>query len=120
MRIWKVVNLADTDDAKGLPVVSRAEPFAPGSSRAPQEDWIVTWVRNGDIVKQVGHSKKVRGHMVMPVRVLRDESAIAAELAGEGEDPCAEAEEGWVTRRHVDSGASWFEEIAGHAEVQPQ
>lgn len=111
LRIWKVVNLPDSP--KALPVVSRAEAYAPGYPRPPAEDIVVAWLRNGDMLKQVGHSKKMRGHMVMPVRILRgvDASDNVQQAAAAAE----EGEEGWVTRRLVGSsvGPAWFEEITG-------
>jgi len=112
LRIWKAVGLPD-DNEHVLPVVSRAEPFAPGSGRAPLDEWVVAWLKNGDVVKQVGHSKKVRGHMVMPVRILGEDEAEADPTEG-GDAGGKEVEDGWVTRRHAGSGgATWFEEITG-------
>lgn len=93
-RIWKVSNV---DDRRGeqLPIVKRPEPFAPGTGRIPPEDLMVRLLHNGDVVEQIGHSKKVRGYMVMPVKIEQDE--------------------GWVVRRVVDknreSTGVWFHEL---------
>lgn len=97
-RIWKVTNLPA--DSK-LPVVTRAGPFGPGSTREPPEDTIIKTLQTGDKVEQVGHSKKVRGYKVMPVQV-------------EGKDGSPET--GWVVQRFVDKtrgerGDQWFEDV---------
>jgi len=100
-RMWKVVNLQQ----RSLPLVSRAEPFAPGTSHAPLDDIVVRWLSDGDVVEQVGHSKKMRGYMVMPVR-----------LEGGGS-------EGFVTRRLVDKTRDgpedvWFVELRNGVEAE--
>lgn len=106
-RTWRVVNLG----ADHLPVVTRAEGYPPGAngSRAPPDDIVVRWLGDGDQVEQVGHSKKTRGFMVMPIRFLS---------RSENDDPVPEGEaaEGWVTRRMVDKvrdseQMNWFEEV---------
>lgn len=94
-RYWKVVNL---EDDELLPIVKRPEPFAPGTGRVPPSDTLVRNLRNGDKVEQIGHSKKVRGYMVMPVVI--------------------EGDEGWVVRRLVDKSreqphSAWFQELNG-------
>jgi len=108
IRVWKVVNI-EPDDEPLLPVVSRAEPHPPDSTRLPPDDMVVKWLQNGDIVRQLGHSKKMRGYMVMPIRTQRTEEP---EDINE-EDP--QQVEGWVTRRLADKYAEkyWFEELAG-------
>lgn len=106
-RTWKVVNLA-RDDRK-LAVTTRAEQFAPGSGRIPPEDILVRWLSDGDIVEQVGHSKKVRGYMVMPIRVVSADSD--------------ENTSGWVTRRLVDKmrdspDETWLVELRNGEEAE--
>merc|ERR1712039_1131040 len=98
-RMWRVVNLS-SNDGRALPVVNKVEPYAPGTRAAP-EDIVIKWLHNGDILEQVGHSKKVKGYMVMPVKLTSKDAADV---------------EGWVTRRLVDKSrdsesASWLEEI---------
>mmetsp|Transcript_4235 Transcript_4235/g.9762 ORF Transcript_4235/g.9762 Transcript_4235/m.9762 type:complete len:433 (+) Transcript_4235:46-1344(+) len=94
-RTWRVMNLQE--DSQELPMVNRCEPYAPGSGKIVPEEILVRHLQNGDLVHQVGHSKKIRGYMVMPIRI--------------GED------EGWVVRRLVDRArdhgysAPWFEEL---------
>jgi len=90
-RIWRVVNVQEQEQ---LPLVKKCEPFAPGTGKIPPSDVLVRNLLNGDIVTQVGHSKKVRGYMVMPVKIDMDE--------------------GWVVRRLVDRSRdhpAWFEEL---------
>eukprot|EP00439_Symbiodinium_sp_Y106_P040313 s587_g4.t3 len=93
-RTWRVMNLQDPKD---LVVVNKPEPFAPGSGKVVPPEMLVRHLGNGDVVYQVGHSKKVRGYMVMPIRIEQDE--------------------GWVVRRLVDRNRDhgyqvpWFEEI---------
>ncbi|CAJ1392855.1 unnamed protein product [Effrenium voratum] len=90
-RIWRVMNLQDEHQ---LPLVRKCEPYAPGSGKIPPPEMLVRHLVNGEVVHQVGHSKKVRGYMVMPVKV--------------------DSEEGWVVRRLVDTNReqpAWFEEI---------
>jgi len=107
-RIWRVVNLGPGDN---LPVVTRAEGFPPGGngSRTPPDDMVVRWLGDGDQVEQVGHSKKTRGYMVMPIRFL-----MGSETGAPAE---GEAVEGWVTRRLVEKVRDsaelqhWFEEV---------
>lgn len=104
-RYWRVVNLPE-DGSRLLAVVKAPEPFAPDKDKTPGES-LVKWLANGDVVEQVGHSKKSRGYMVMPVRLearLGDASAVGGEA------------DGWATRRLVDrdrdaTGGSWFEEV---------
>lgn len=111
-RMWKVVNL-ESGDSRSLPVVKRVEPYAPGTGRTPPEDIVVRWLQNGDVLEQIGHSKKMRGFMVMPVKFVSPDS----------KDEGAAAEEGWVTRRLVDKtrdheGGSWLEEIREEGRVR--
>jgi len=87
-RQWKVFNL---EDGQQLAMVRKVEPYAPGSGRIPADDNLVKWLCNGDVVEQTGHSKKLRGYMVMPVQTG--------------------SESGWVTRRMVDKSGAWFQEI---------
>jgi len=104
VRVWKAVNLSE-DDPQAMPLVSRAEPFAPGSGRSPSQDLVVAFLKNGDVVKQVGHSKKIRGFMVMPVRLIREGEDATGTGGGD------EVEDGWVTRRQVSGGPVWFEDL---------
>merc|ERR1712062_357270 len=93
-RVWKVVNL-DAAGGHKLAMVQRPEPFAPGGGKIPQDDLLVRWLKDGDVVEQVGHSKKMRGYMVMPVKVVGgnpDTQGTAQTLEGSVAD-------GWVTRR---------------------
>lgn len=103
-RMWKVVNLEPENDRQ-LPVVKKVEPYAPGTGRVPAEDIVVRWLKNGDVLEQVGHSKKMRGYMVMPVRLTSADGASKDE----------EVLEGWVTRRLVDKardhGGEWLQEV---------
>ncbi|CAE8696443.1 unnamed protein product [Polarella glacialis] len=106
-RVWKCVSLEETSGDKQLVMVTRAEPYAPGTGRLPPEDIIVRWLVTGDMVEQTGHSKKSRGYMVMPVRLLQ---------AADGSKTFDKVYEGWVTRRVVDKSrespaGSWFVEI---------
>mmetsp|Transcript_59451 Transcript_59451/g.72769 ORF Transcript_59451/g.72769 Transcript_59451/m.72769 type:complete len:438 (+) Transcript_59451:48-1361(+) len=90
-RIWRVMNLQDMEQ---LALVKKCEPYAPGTGKVPAPGLLVRYLFNGDTVTQVGHSKKVRGYMVMPVKI--------------------ESDEGWVVRRLVDRNRdqnAWFEEI---------
>lgn len=89
-RMWRVANLEPTA-GRSLPLVTRSEPYAPGTGRVPAEELVVRWLVNDEVVEQIGHSKKTRGYMVMPVKVVRD---------AEGND--VKDAEGWVTRRLVD------------------
>mmetsp|Transcript_24780 Transcript_24780/g.65869 ORF Transcript_24780/g.65869 Transcript_24780/m.65869 type:complete len:456 (+) Transcript_24780:36-1403(+) len=95
-RMWKVVNLG-TDPLRALPIVNRMEPFAPGTGKVPPDDVLVHWLADGEIIEQVGHSKKMRGYMVMPVR------------------PPGSVENGgtigWVTRRVVDKTREGPEDV---------
>jgi len=105
-RMWKVVNAGGDGDRK-LAIVTRPEPYAPG--RAPPEELFVKWLQEGDRLEQIGHSKKMRGFMVMPVRVIGG----------------AEGEGGWVTRRVVDKARDtpedvWFVELRNGQEVEPR
>jgi len=107
-RIWRVINLGPGDN---LPVVTRAEGYPPtlNGSRMPPDDIVVRWLGDGDQVEQVGHSKKTRGYMVMPIRfVPRSESDQPA--------PEGEVADGWVTRRINDKEKDptqlpWMEEV---------
>jgi len=106
-RMWKVVNIG-TEVQRSLPVVNRPEPFAPTHGRQPPDDMFVKWLNNGDIVEQVGHSKKMRGYMVMPIRIGPEE---------EEKDAI-----GWVTRRLVDKTRDgqedvWFVELRNGTEA---
>jgi len=87
-RMWKVTNL---EAGQQLAVVRKVEPYAPGSGRIPADDNLVKWLSNGDVVEQTGHSKKLRGYMVMPIRM--------------------DSDSGWVVRRMVDKSGAWFQEI---------
>jgi len=98
-RMWKVVNLVES--GRQLALTSKAEPCVPGSGKVPPEDMSLGWLTDGDLVEQVGHSKKVRGNMVMPVRVVGGSCQGAS---------------GWVTRRLVDKARdtpedAWFVEL---------
>mmetsp|Transcript_79009 Transcript_79009/g.144043 ORF Transcript_79009/g.144043 Transcript_79009/m.144043 type:complete len:508 (-) Transcript_79009:106-1629(-) len=102
-RIWRISSL-EPDEGRSLPIVSRAEPYAPGTGRVPSEDLLVRWLENGDMLEQVGHSKKMRGYMVMPVRMLHNDKV-----------------EGWVTRRLVDktrdnADKAWMVEVRDNGE----
>lgn len=106
-RTWKVVKLEAPEDRQ-LPVTVRAGPYGPGADRTPEADDIVSWLSSGDIVEQVGHSKKMRGFMVMPIRFI--------EIGGLPVKDLSEKGEGWVARRLVDKArdrdaGAWFEEI---------
>lgn len=110
-RIWRVTNLAE-DGSQRLAVVRAAEPFAPDKEKIPAEDNLVKWLSNGDLVEQVGHSKKSRGYMVMPVRL-----EARMDLPDSGGEP-----DGWVTRRLVDRdrdtvGGCWLEEMRGDGQI---
>lgn len=101
-RMWRICGL-EPDDGRSLPIVNRAEPYAPGTGRVPPEDLLVRWLENGDMLEQVGHSKKMRGYMVMPVRMINNEV------------------EGWVTRRLVDKTRDnadkvWMVEVRDNGE----
>jgi len=106
-RLWKVCNLEDKKDK--LAVVNSPEPFAPGVDRKGLLDTIfVRWLNDGDVVEQVGHSKKMRGHMVMPIRIHMGDGG---NLIVEGQKA-----DGWVTRRLVDKQKEvehgvWFVEL---------
>jgi len=73
---------------------------------------VVRWLSNGEVLEQIGHSKKTRGYMVMPVKVVRD--AKGEDVVGrDGKDAV-----GWVTRRLVDkqresnaAEGAWLEEV---------
>jgi len=106
-RTWKVVNLG-SDSSRALPIVNRMEPFAPGTGKVPPDDMLVRWLADGDIIEQVGHSKKMRGYMVMPVRLPGDDASGGAV--------------GWVTRRLVDKTREgpedvWFVELRNGVEA---
>mmetsp|Transcript_58525 Transcript_58525/g.151242 ORF Transcript_58525/g.151242 Transcript_58525/m.151242 type:complete len:497 (+) Transcript_58525:67-1557(+) len=105
-RMWKVVNAGGSGDRK-LAIVTRPEPFAPG--RAPPDDMLLKYVNEGDVLEQIGHSKKMRGFMVMPVHD-------AGGSKGDG---------GWITRRVVDKTRDvpedvWFVELRNGIEVEPR
>merc|ERR550514_1167631 len=96
-RTWRVVNMHGDQQ---VPVVVRAGPFGPSgnpANRPPAQDQVVKMLSNGDLVEQFGHSKKVRGYKVMPVRPAGGE----------------EQWEGWVAQRLIDKGRdreeAWFE-----------
>lgn len=90
-------------------MVNSPEPFAPGVDRKGLLDTIfVRWLNDGDVVEQVGHSKKMRGHMVMPIRIHMGDGG---NLIVEGQKA-----DGWVTRRLVDKQKEvehgvWFVEL---------
>eukprot|EP00933_Yihiella_yeosuensis_P033600 TRINITY_DN27269_c0_g1_i1.p1 TRINITY_DN27269_c0_g1~~TRINITY_DN27269_c0_g1_i1.p1 ORF type:complete len:481 (+),score=98.74 TRINITY_DN27269_c0_g1_i1:70-1443(+) len=110
-RTWKVVNLQELGVSE-MPIVARAEPYAPGTGKTPISDMLVRYIQNGDVLEQVGHSKKMRGFMVMPVRIVSLASGEA--VSGEKGNP---SEVGWVTRRSVDkNSAVWFVEIVAGEE----
>lgn len=101
-RMWKVVN-----PPGGVALVSQPEPFSPASGKQPPAEIFVRWLTEGEIVEQVGHSKKMRGYMVMPVRSGDDD---------DGDDVA------WVTRRVVDKTKDgldyqWFVEMRNGEEV---
>merc|ERR1712135_266273 len=100
-RKWRVINV---EDDQTLPVVLRAEPFTP-TSKPPSEDKMVRHLRCGDLVAQVGHSRKVRGRLVMPIQTLFTNGT---PVLWPEERPHTE---GWVTRRIVDKAehdvSSW-------------
>jgi len=104
-RKWRVINV---EDDQTLPVVLRAEPFTP-TSKPPSEDKMVRHLRCGDLVAQVGHSRKVRGRLVMPIQTLFTNGT---PVLWPEERPHTE---GWVTRRIVDKAehdvSEWFEEV---------
>jgi len=104
-RLWKIQTLEQSNN-RSLPLVSRSEPYAPGGRHNPPEDIVVRWMSNGEVVEQIGHSKKTRGYMVMPVRLvsLSDGEQVKENITG------------WVTRRLVDkqrdnSEEAWITEI---------
>ncbi|CAK0850988.1 unnamed protein product [Prorocentrum cordatum] len=120
--MWTVTNAPQVGGLGGMPVLMEAEPWAPGSDAPPPpEDTVVRWLSNGDTVEQVGHSKKVHGYMVMPIRCLRP----GEDADGKGDT----AAEGWVTRRLVDKERArggqhvvWFDEVGarGAARAPPE
>jgi hypothetical protein len=104
-RWWRLANM--DEGLKPMALVRHAEPFPPTGARTPDDSLLLRWVNPRDVVEQVGHSKKVKGYLVMPVRVLKPE-----------EEPSKQATlplEGWVTRCVADKGADkkeyWFEEL---------
>lgn len=101
-RVWKAANLAPSGGR--IAVLVTSEPHAPGRGREPSPSRVVAWLQEGDLVQQVGHSKKVRNHMVMPVKLLSKSPLTAPEA-----DAGAPGADGWVTRR-IHAGPSWFEE----------
>jgi hypothetical protein len=109
-RMWRVTNLEPSAN-RDLPLLSRADPYAPGTGRVPPAELVVRWLSNEEVVEQIGHSKKTRGYMVMPVRVLRDAQGEAVKDV-----------EGWVTRRLVDkqrdgADTAWLVEIRDENEA---
>jgi len=103
IRTFRVVNVDMTNGGIGIPVVSHAEVYSPNMDRKPPDDIVRKWLQNGDVVHQIRHSKKVRNHKVMPVRI--------------------DDVEGWVTRgivcknkgqgseKNKNRAQCWFEEI---------
>lgn len=102
-RTFRVVNVDVTDGGiPGIPVVSGPEPYGP-TDRKPPDEIVRKWLQNGDVVHQTRHSKKVRNHKVMPIRI--------------------DDVEGWVTRgmvyknkgqgseKNKNRAQCWFEEI---------
>lgn len=117
-RIWKVVNLESDDDSGMLNVTTQAQPFRPGN--APPRNILVAQLKNGDLVRQIGHSKKVRGHMVMPV-LLEHVDNVEAEAADREERLASATPEetqrlGWTTRRVV-NGQDWLEKVGKEDEA---
>jgi len=118
-RLWRVINLENIGDER-LAVVSHPEPHAPGTGKIPSEGMLVRWIKDGDLVEQVGHSKKMRGYMVMPVRVIGSANNFVRPA------PTAEAPQadGWVTRRLVDKQREhdfgvWFVEVSQDDPTEP-
>lgn len=100
-RFWKVINMEATFGKQSLPLVSRPEAYAPGAVRRPGADIFVRYLQDGDLLEQTGHSKRVRGYMVMPVKIT---SFASGEPPVEGEF--------WVCRRSVEkTPVAWFAEI---------
>jgi hypothetical protein len=102
VRKWRVTDLPEEEL---VPLVSVFEPFGPGIGRQPSDDIVLKWLETGDVVRQTGHSKKIKGYMVMPVKLV-------------GSSPDEEEVEGFVTRRSNDKArdngeAVWFEEVDG-------
>jgi hypothetical protein len=112
-RVWRVTNIDQNRSAQGLAVVTKAEPYAPDSGKTPSDDVLVTYIKNDVNVEQVGHSKKMRGYMVMPVKIIGQSLPM---ISVDGADA-----HGWVTRRLVDKQREnevghWFVEIAADGE----
>eukprot|EP00932_Pfiesteria_piscicida_P019999 SRR837773.682.p2 GENE.SRR837773.682~~SRR837773.682.p2 ORF type:complete len:378 (+),score=127.35 SRR837773.682:111-1136(+) len=108
-RMWKVIN-AGGDGDRRLAVVGRPEPYPPGRM-TPATEVVISWLKEGDRLEQIGHSKKIRGYMVMPVRVLQGVTG--------------DQDSGWVTRRVVDKTRDgpedvWFVELRNGVEVEPR
>mmetsp|Transcript_158943 Transcript_158943/g.281737 ORF Transcript_158943/g.281737 Transcript_158943/m.281737 type:complete len:448 (-) Transcript_158943:42-1385(-) len=108
-RTWRVINLQDEGELKetGIPCVSVAKAFCPDIASDPREDIVVRWLKNGDLVQQIGHSKKIRGFVVMPVRLF---------ATADGTQCNEDEQDGWVTRcspdKVKDAGEGvWFEEV---------
>jgi hypothetical protein len=130
IRTWRVINVEPAGSRKLAVVKTQDQPYPPNGSRAPDEEAVAAWLQSGDIVKQVGHSKKMRGFMCMPVRVVLDEAGLPIadeELAQATDDSASNHVEGWVTRRYAapkDGGRSdvmWFEEVGReHTDERPR
>mmetsp|Transcript_136 Transcript_136/g.403 ORF Transcript_136/g.403 Transcript_136/m.403 type:complete len:503 (-) Transcript_136:95-1603(-) len=107
-RIWRVQNLKDEHP---LPILDQPEPFGPPSSMPKQNmpNGVHRFLQNGDIVEQLGHSRKMRGLTVMPVRYLGTGSDVDALLSSTHKE-----REGWLTRRSADKSKNtmpWVEEL---------
>jgi len=103
VRRWQ----ATIPEDERVPVVTCSEPFGPGIGRDAPEDIVVKWLKNGDVVRQTDHSKKMKGYMVMPVKV-------------EASNPFEVEVEGFVTRRSIEKNRDngdvvWFEEVEGRS-----
>lgn len=107
-RTWRVTNLQEQGELKdtAIPLVSVAKAFCPDIATDPREDLVVRWLKKGDVVRQIGHSKKVKGFMVMPVRFSSP---------ADGAQCDEDEQDGWVTRSSPDKTSDgegvWFEEV---------
>jgi len=108
-RVWRVQNV---EDQHSLPILSQAEPHVPNSGHKRRvRSGILRYLQNGDLVEQVGHSRKMRGYMVMPVRFLGQ--ARGSDIDELINNPHQE-KEGWLTRRSLERSRDalpWVEEL---------